>query len=346
MSNIQIEIIPESIKLLKIDDNTYFSSEYKEYISNSKLSLINPDEEGSIEKYKSGFKSSFSDSFEAGSAVHGIILQPEYYALSQIMKPSGKLGLFADKAFFYLKESEEWTNLEILKLASKESDYYSDKLTQKRIDSALESCIPYWKKRKEQELIKSEKDLIYLSQNNYNKSLACINSINSNKKIIEVLRLDSFFNDVEIYNEYAIIAEVIVTIDEKTVRLKLKAKLDNFTINHTTQEITLNDLKTTGKPVGFFMGNNVYVEGGNKVWYDGSFQKFHYYRQMAMYGMLMSCWHKHQGFNYKVKANMLVVETIPEYKSKIYPVYNKHIQKGLLEFKNLITIVANEALNN
>jgi hypothetical protein len=50
----QVEIIPESIRLLKIDDATYFGPEYKDYISNSKLKLINPDEGGSREKYEQG----------------------------------------------------------------------------------------------------------------------------------------------------------------------------------------------------------------------------------------------------------------------------------------------------
>ena len=45
------------------------------------------------------------------------------------------------------------------------------------------------------------------------------------------------------------------------------------------------------------------------------------------------------GLNYKSKANMLVVETIPEYNCKIFPVNGKHINFGLQEFKNLITLV-------
>jgi len=64
---VSIEIIPDSIELVKMDDATYFSEQYKDYISNSKLSLINEDEGGSEEKFFSGFKSSFSDSFELGT---------------------------------------------------------------------------------------------------------------------------------------------------------------------------------------------------------------------------------------------------------------------------------------
>ena len=46
-----IRILPETIRLVKMTDKEYFSSENKDYISNSKLGLINPDEGGSYEKY-------------------------------------------------------------------------------------------------------------------------------------------------------------------------------------------------------------------------------------------------------------------------------------------------------
>ena len=48
---------------------------------------------------------------------------------------------------------------------------------------------------------------------------------------------------------------------------------------------------------------------------------------------------QNQGFNYKLKANMVVVETIPEFRTKIYPVTGKQIKQGLDEFKKLLTLV-------
>ena len=43
----QIQIIPllDTLRLQKIDDVEYFSEKYKSYISNSRLSLINPDQD-------------------------------------------------------------------------------------------------------------------------------------------------------------------------------------------------------------------------------------------------------------------------------------------------------------
>jgi hypothetical protein len=48
-------------------------------------------------------------------------------------------------------------------------------------------------------------------------------------------------------------------------------KADNWTFNHGTKTIVLNDLKTTSKPFPFFMKEY------------GSFVHYHYARQIAMY---------------------------------------------------------------
>jgi hypothetical protein len=50
--------------------------------------------------------------------------------------------------------------------------------------------------------------------------------------------------------------------------------------------------------------------------------------------------HYTRGIDYKLKANMLVVETIPTFQSRIYAVKKKHILQGIEEFKNLLILVA------
>ena len=84
-------------------------------------------------------------------------------------------------------------------------------------------------------------------------------------------------------------ADLEVELDGGDVKIiKFKAKLDNFVIDRESQELILNDLKTTGKPISFFMGNQ-FTDGGFTTWYDGSFQKFHYARQMGAYLWLFKC---------------------------------------------------------
>lgn len=344
----KIRIIPESIQLLKMTDAEYFSAKYKDYISNSKLGLINPLEGGSIEKYESGFKSDYSESFELGSAVHAIVLQPDEYEIASVRKPTGKLGLFANKVYELEKASKEITREKAIELASIDANYYAGKLTTKRLETALIACEPYWEERKLYEQTLAEElheKQIYLSDSMFEKYSQCILGIKNNSSIQETLYPQGLISQAEVYNEYAILCEVELTYKGESSILKLKAKLDNFTIDHETQTLTLNDLKTSGKPVNYFMGNKVktFTEetGEQWVWYDGSFEKYHYYRQMGLYLFLLQAAVKHlYNLNYKLRANMVVVETIPNFSSKVYTVSNKYIKLGLDEFKNLLILVA------
>lgn len=335
----KIELIPESIQLIKMSDEEYFSSKYKDYISNSKLSLLNPNEGGSIEKFLSGFKSEYSDSYELGSAVHAITLQPDLYYISDIRKPSGKLGLFAEKVFDYRQKNITIT--EAIKKASIDADYYAKGLSEKRIKTAIESSYKYYLQRLQKRHLIEEKTPVYLSEGIYLKFEQCMLGISENKKFKTTLFPESLFSTVEVYNEYAIFCEIKVTLEEESRIIKVKGKLDNFTINHETEELTLNDLKTTGKFVNYFMGNTIKKEDDNgeeiSEFIPGSFQKFHYYRQMALYGYLLQCAIKHlRGLNYKLKCNMLVVETIPTFRSKVFSVTNGSIKFGISEFKKLL----------
>ena len=341
----EIEIIPESIKLIKMTDTQYFSSEFGDYVSNSRLGLVNPEEGGSIENYIEGFKGSTSTSFELGSAVHGIVLQPDEYCIAPINKPSGKLGVFADNVYALEKSIEGITRTEAIEASSLAADYYVGKLSAKRLETAMEACEPYWKDKRDYESTLTPELIdqqVYLSKAMHEKYTKCVEGIESNPLIQSTLYPKGLLSNPDVYNEYAILAEVIVTLDNgEKKKVKLKAKLDNFTVDHECQIMTLNDLKTTGKPVPFFMGGMAKRESGEREWYDGSFQKYHYARQMGMYSWLMSCYLQQEGFKYKLKVNMLVVETIPPFRTKICSVNGKHIKQGLEEFKKLLIIVAN-----
>lgn len=338
---VKIEIIPETIRCFKLTDEEYFTNpEYKDYISNSKLSLINPDEEGSEEKFESGFDSKYSASYALGSAVHAITLQPDEYIISDLKTPNGKLGIFVTEVLNFRKLGN--TIEKSFKLASEKADYYSGKLSATRIKTAIKGGLAFYLKYNKEE--KKGKETLYLSESIYEKWESCMNGVYNNPQIQGLLNPEGLLEDPQSYNEYAIFCEVDVTINGKTTRVKLKAKLDNFTINHESNTVTLNDLKTTGKPVNFFMGSKVKEldgEGNDRyVFYKGSFDKYHYYRQLGMYLWLLQAWVKKEcGVCYSSKANLLVVETIPHFRSKVYPVNGKQIKKGLDEFKELITLV-------
>lgn len=70
---------------------------------------------------------------------------------------------------------------------------------------------------------------IFLPNRVYEKYLLSMKSINSNKRFLEKLNPnDEFVDDIEIFNEYAILCE----IEFNGRIIKFKGKLDNFTIDH------------------------------------------------------------------------------------------------------------------
>lgn len=64
---IEIKPLLNTLRLQKIDDSEYFSKKYSRYISNSRLSLINPKQDGTPEKFFEGFKPVYSSSFDIGN---------------------------------------------------------------------------------------------------------------------------------------------------------------------------------------------------------------------------------------------------------------------------------------
>ena len=66
----QIQVIPllDTLRLQKIDDAEYFSEKYNGYISNSRLSLINPEQDNDPKAFFEGFgkHSKYSDALIFG----------------------------------------------------------------------------------------------------------------------------------------------------------------------------------------------------------------------------------------------------------------------------------------
>lgn len=56
LNEIKLTPLIDTLRLEKIDDAIYFSEKYNGYVSNSRLGLLNPRQEGSPEKFFAGFK--------------------------------------------------------------------------------------------------------------------------------------------------------------------------------------------------------------------------------------------------------------------------------------------------
>lgn len=338
-----LEIIPESVQFIKISDKEYFSDKYKDYVSNSKLSLIDPERDGSIEKYINGFDQSYNESFELGSAIHGKLLLPEEYSISHITKPSAKLGLVAE-SFYDSVVNKGMDEIEALNKAFVDADYYKGNPSDNRRLGALSASRAFVRKRKDL-VVEEGKELIILSDKLLDTYKNMISAITKDGRVLKMLKPEGIVQDPEVYSEYAIFCDIV---DTKTgVITKFKAKLDNFTVDLENNIVTLNDLKTTRNIKSFFEGYEFYKEDGTHVVVSPSFVNYNYYRQCGVYLWLLQHVMRdlHPNIKFTYNCNILAVQSIPDYESKIFKVSKKWIDKGLEEFKKLILLV-NDGQNN
>jgi len=323
----EIKIIPlvETIELLDISDEEYFSSKYSDYISNSRLSLINPDQDGSVKQYVEGFSGgSFSDAFYFGSAVHQMVLQPDdYYIEENTSRPTAKLGFMIDEIINYRKKG--YSIYDSIINASNKVDYYKNKVSDKLIKETLikKGFSYYWFRFKYN---KSEKEPIFLNTQDQFKLKNCIKSVNENRAIQKVLNPDYIFDKPISINEGTLLMDIKAEYQGKEYIIKLKAKLDNFVIDFENETLYLNDLKTTGKFINKF---------------NESFEKFHYARQMAMYFYMLRIY-VDQKYNFTPKhfyGNMMLVSTILDNYSGVFKINKYHQKKGMDEFSYLLRLV-------
>ena len=330
-SDFQIKIDINSVCKKEISDEEYFSPKYGHYISNSRLKNIDPLAGGSPAKYKLNPKIS-SDSLRIGSAVHECLLQPGEFELApKIDRPTAKLGLVMDAIPGFLKEGIGLDDA--IKQAAAKVDYYSSTINTK-LDSVKEVWEDYSKRLEELNKTPTDKVRRILANKEWDVVNGCLESCKANNDIMRLLHPTTLFGDpIESYFEDALFMDYIVIYKHHNCAvLPFKMKADNWTIDTDSKIITLNDLKTTGKSVQCFMRE------------DGSFNHYDYSRQMAVYSQIL--WYycmKNYGVypkDWKIKANMLVVETIPNYWSKAYVVNPSQLTDGKKKLNELLCRVA------
>lgn len=330
LSEIHITPLLDTLRFEDIDDEIYFSEKYSGYVSNSRLSRINPDQDGSPEKFFNQSLSLYTDSILFGSAIHTLVLQPESFELNeQANRPTAKAGYMADEVYKTYKKGGDIVNA--IYKASDKINYYKGSLTNNKIDKLINQCNQYWKDRLNFEnTTKSNKTQVYLDLKSRLKVKACLQSLNNDVNIQKLLKPKGIIEDPIYGYEKAILLDVQVTFDDKTIEpfvLRLKAKLDNYTIDKENDTILVNDLKTHG---------NILSE------FDNAVEKYHYYREMSIYTWLLSFVAKkyYNMDNPIIKSNFLAIETIPDYYTKVSPMTSKLFKKGFEEFRKLLKLVA------
>jgi hypothetical protein len=261
------------------------------------------------------------------SAVHEQLLQPEsFFLCDSVDRPTAKLGHIAD--IVYKPSGKFPLDAEIIAAAAK-VDYYNGLLTAAQLHKVKEGIKKYIKDRYAFEQEKEDsRTPIYLDPKMRENFIRCCEAINKDTLAQKLLHPETLLTPAVSENEKTILLDVEVTVpDTEPFVLRLKSKLDNYTINSDENTVTVNDLKTTGR---------------RKEDFPKAFQDFHYYRELGMYSYLLSlCGEKFYGLkNPIVKSNCLVVETSFNNESLVYKVPNQELMHGMAEFKFLLKLVA------
>lgn len=325
-SKIRVSPIMDSLVIDKITDEVYFSEKYADYISNSRLKLINPDQGGSPEQYFEGFSEIYSDALIQGSAVHELVLQPEYFELVEtINRPTGKPGFISDIVY---KKTVLPTDEELI-AAAKDIDYYGGNLNAIQMKELKAKVLPYCEQRMNYEArYTGDKELIFLGEAMREKVKACVFNLLGNAEIYSLLHPTGLLTNPISENEQAILVDLDVDVEgHEPIVLKLKAKLDNFTIDKENNKLIINDIKTHGRKIGEF---------GDAV------NNWRYMREMAVYATLLNLVaQKFYGMDKTdIEANFLVVSTIPPYYTKVHRLRREDFLIGVEEFQRLLKMVA------
>ena len=222
------------------------------------------------------------------------------------------------------------TSEDIIEVAKK-IDYYGGNLSPKRVEEVKEKCKDFWivKNRHLRTRGDDPRSDLYLDQKSRETAYNCIRAVENSRQIQSLLHPTSEFGDVISENEQAILLDILVEIPslDAKFKLRLKSKVDNFTLDIFNNVLVCNDIKTLGRIV-----SEMYI----------NIEKFHYNREIAMYSWLLSLVAK-KFYNVEeptIKGNYLVVSTIPQYYTKVVPMTKKMYQEGWNEFVKLLKLVA------
>lgn len=327
IDDIKLKPLLDTLWFGKLEDKVYFSEPYADYISNSRLGLLK--REGP-KAFFDGFagQSGYNPSFLLGTLVHSYTLQRDLFEIVDVVDlPTAKLGGMADYMYKYYLAGD--LSKERFFEASDKIDYYKDKFTSALLEQTIEKCTPYWEGRKAfEEQYTGGKELLYCDPVMREKAYGCISALEKNPYVQRLLHpVDMLGNECLTLNEYAILIDVEVSVDgHEPFIVKLKAKLDNMTLDKTSNILTINDVKTTIKDTRKF--------------YE-AVHDYQYMRELSMYATLGSLVaEKYYGMqNPEIRGNFLVVTTKEPYYTTVFPMNKELWLDGVKEFKYLLKVV-------
>lgn len=279
-------------------------------ISNSSLSLIDPEVGGNPELYIKGWQENKpSLSQELGTQIHQYALEPHLFEYEELEVPTGLMYEFCQEL-----RKISW-NPTLFDLDTMEAVYGNVGFKRKSLEKVMveftDTYLPYY-----QSLFKP--DSHSLSKDRIDLLERCSISMKSNVEANELLMVDGEC-ELEIYwNED-------LSTDQGIVPVACKGKLDKLIVNGSKG--TIVDLKTTSK---------------SSYKFKESFEMWKYYRQMAFY---QSGVQKLYGLE-EVEVKIIVIETTGNHKTLVYTVGESYLQKGYEEYKKLLKRIWYHSYNN
>ncbi len=279
-------------------------------ISNSSLSLIDPEVGGNPEMYIKGWvENKPSPSQELGTQIHQYALEPHLFEYEELEVPTGLMYEFCHE-LKRISRDPNYPDLVSMKEAY-EHVGFKRKSLEKIITEFKDYHQPYYESIFKLDSHSLSKDRIDLLER-------CSISLKSNVEANELLSVEGEC-ELEVYwNED-------LPTDQGIVPVACKGKLDKLIINGSKG--TIVDLKTTSK---------------SSYKFKESFEMWKYYRQMAFY---RSGVQKLYGLE-EVEVKIIVIETTGNHKTLVYTVGESYLQKGCEEYKKLLKRIWYHSFNN
>lgn len=318
MGRVKFEIVKNSVTISDMSDEKYFS-DYKDYVSNSRLSLINPEENGSMLKYLQGFKGGSSSYFGLGTAFHAMILQPDEYDVSDISLPDGKDG----EIIMELVRRDEFgidTIMDVLKENATERQKNDESyITRRSLEIFKGYAKLFFMIIQERS---SEKKKLYVTNSSVDKLKKCLSGFNKDERMSSMIKPGGP-TEFECMNEVTIMVDLKASFGGMETILHLKGKIDNLKINDATYAI--NDLKTSFHSKGNFKD---------------SVSRFHYTRQAAFYKFLVDSYISSKLGKRKFDSFNFLFTSTTDFSTGIYKMTKDDFRRGTEEMIYLLELVA------
>lgn len=298
-------------------------------VSSSSLKHIDPEQGGSPQQFLAFFDENKeieeTKYLRIGKMIHKWAEDPESFHIAAVAKPAEKLGIVADAIIDWCKgNGEELTDqiyLDIARRCNYQAGYKDDTLIA-TVKKGAEVYI--------HELLEADSQgKIYLSEAEALTIEASCNAINKHPVAKELLFLqDNDFSEKRSLKEVPIFWDATEMVLEEEQTIKMKALLDDVTIDVEKKTITINDLKSTS--------SGAYL-------YQKTFNSYRTWRQLSFYQKAIIAWALQNGIDisgYEFLYNVIVVETNKQVQCVVWKVPSEWITRGTLNIRSLVKRIA------